>query len=224
MPSPPPRSTCEIVWPSDAQVAHEFGQQREGVAERIEVGDLAADMHVDAGHLDARQLGGMRIDVAGAADRNAELVLGLAGGNLVMGLGVDVGIDAYRDVRDAAFAGGDLRQQIEFGFGFDIDAENAFVDRQRQFARRLAQTGEHDLVRRNAGGARALQLAFRHHIRAGAELGQRLDDGLVGIRLHGVANQRIDIGESAGEHFVVPLQRRGRIAIERRADACRRAY
>ena len=32
-----------------AQRAHELGQQREGIAERIEIGDLAADMHVDAG-------------------------------------------------------------------------------------------------------------------------------------------------------------------------------
>ena len=73
----------------------------------------------------------------------------------------------------------------------------------------------------NAGGARAQQFAFGNDIGAGAELRQRRDDGLVGIRLHGVADQRVDIGERAGKDLVVPLQRRGRIAIERRADAFR---
>ncbi len=85
-----------------AQFAHELGQQREGIAERIEVGDLAADMHVDAGDLDALELGGVGIDFARAADRDAELVLGLAGGDLVMRLGIDVGIDAHRDRRGPA--------------------------------------------------------------------------------------------------------------------------
>ena len=113
----------------------------------------------------------------------------------------------------------DRRQQFELGLRFDIDAENAFVDREREFARGLADAGEHDLVGGHAGRARALELAFRHHVGAGAELGQRRDHRLVGIRLHGVADQRAHVGEGAGEHLVVPLQRRGRIAIERRADA-----
>ena len=52
-------------------------------------------------------------------------------------------------------------------------------------------------------------------------LRQRRDHRLVGIRLHGVADERRHVGEGAGEHLVVPLQRRGRIAIERRADRCR---
>ncbi len=95
------------------------------------------------------------------------------------------------------------------------------IDRERELARGLADAGEHDLVRRNPGGARAQQLAFGDDIGAGAELGQRRDHRLVGIRLHGVADQRIDIGEGAGEHLVVPLDGRARIAIERRADGVR---
>ena len=68
---------------------------------------------------------------------------------------------------------------------------------------------------------RALEFAARHHVGAGAELGQRRDHRLVGIRLHGVADERRHVGEGVGEHAVVPLQRRGRIAIERRADRLR---
>ena len=109
-------------------------------------------------------------------------------------------------------------QQFELGFGFDVDAEDAFVDRERELARGLADAGEHDLLRRNAGRARAPELAFRHHVGAGAELGERLDHRLVGIRLHGVADERVHVGEGAGEYLVVAPQRRGRVAIERGAD------
>ena len=144
-----------------------------------------------------------------------------AGRDLGVGLGVDVGIDPHRDVGGAALAGGDRGQQLELGLGFDVDAEDAGVDRERELARGLADAGEHDFLRRDAGRPRAQEFAFGDHIGAGAELRQGRDHRLVGIGLQRVADQRIDIGEGAGEHLVVPLQRRGRIAVERRADVLR---
>src|ERR1700735_5280769 len=109
-------------------------------------------MHVDAGDSHALQLRGARIDLTGTADRNAELVLGLAGRDLGMGTRIDVGIDANGNWNCAALSGGDRSKKFKLGFGLDVDAENAFVDGQREFARRLADTGEHDLIERNAGG------------------------------------------------------------------------
>ena len=91
-----------MVWPSPRNVAHELGEQREGIVERIEVRDLAADMHVDAGHLAAPATWRPWHRLARAADRNAELVLGPAGGDLVLGLGVDIGIDPHRNIRRRA--------------------------------------------------------------------------------------------------------------------------
>ena len=92
------------------------------------------------------------------------------------------------------------------------------LDRERELVGGLADAGEHDLARRHAGGARAQKFAAGDDVGAGAELGQGRDHRLVGVRLHGVADQRIDIGEGAGEHLIVPLDGRARIAIERRAD------
>ena len=57
---------------------------------------------------------------------------------------------------------------------------------------------------------RALELAERHHVGAGAEPRQRRDHGLVGIRLHGVADQRLHVGERLGEDLVVALS----VAVE----------
>ena len=44
------------------------------------------------------------------------------------------------------------------------------------------------------------------------------DHGLVGIGLDGIADQRVEAGEGLLQHAIVPLQGRGGIAIERRAD------
>ena len=58
-------------------------------------------MHVDAGDRDAGQGRSARVDVPGAADRDAELVFGLAGGDLGVGFCVDVRVHADRDRRAA---------------------------------------------------------------------------------------------------------------------------
>ena len=69
------------------------------------------------------------------------------------------------------------------------------LDGKRELALGLADAGEHDLFRRNAGGARAQQLAFGDHVGAGAEPRQRRDHGLIGIGLHRVTDERVDVGE-----------------------------
>src|SRR5262249_31889593 len=120
------------------QYADKFREQGKGVAERLQVDDLAADMHVDADRAHALELGGARIDFAGAADRNAEFVLGFPGRNLGMRLGIDVRIDADRDIRSAAPGGRDRGKKRKLGFGFDIDAEDALLDREVEFTRDLA--------------------------------------------------------------------------------------
>src|SRR5258708_14448127 len=69
--------------------------------------------------------------------------------------------------------------------------------------------------------ARALELAFRHDVGAGAETGERLDHRLVGIRLHGVADQRLHVGKGVREHVVMPAERGGRVAIKWGRDRLR---
>ncbi len=71
--------------PVGSQRLHELGEQRERVVERLKIGDLRADMHVDAVDAQTRQGAGVRVDVAGARDRHAELVLRLSGRDLGVG-------------------------------------------------------------------------------------------------------------------------------------------
>ena len=82
------------------------------------------------------------------------------------------------------------------------------VDGERKLARGLADPGEHDLLRRDPGGAGAQQFASGDHVGAGAEPAESRDHRLVGIGLERVADRRVDVGKGAGEHPVVPLQGR----------------
>ena len=65
---------------------------------------------------------------------------------------------------------------------------------------------------------RAAQLALRDDVHAGAEAREGLQHRLVGIRLDGVADERLAAGEGLGEDAVMPRQRGGRVAVERRPD------
>ena len=201
-----------------AQRRDQILQQAEGVVEGLQLGDLAADMHVDAGDFNARQSGGMGIDGAGALPGNAELVFLLAGRDLRMRAGIDIRVDAEGDRRAFACLDGALVQHFQFRLGFDVEAVDAGFERGVHLARRLADAGEHDAAGGNAGGQRPAQFAFGNHVDAGAEPGKRLQDRLVRIRLHRIADERIDIGEGGGEYLVMAFQRRGGIAIEGGAD------
>ena len=113
-----------------AQCLHEFGEQPERGFQRHQIGDLAADMHIDAGHANARQLCGASVNRTRPLERHAELVLRLAGRDFRMRAGIDVGIDPNRNPRHPPLLARQSRQQFEFRLGFDVDAED--VCRQRR--------------------------------------------------------------------------------------------
>ncbi len=184
-------------------------------------GDLAADMHVDAGDFYPRQRGGERIDFAGLFPVNAELVVLLAGGDLGVRAGIDVRIDPEGYTGGFPGRNGTLRQGVEFGDQFDIEAQDVRRETGIEFLRLLAYARKHDLLRRHAGLQRPGEFAARNHIGARAQTRERCDNGLVGIGLERIADQRIDIGEGRRKDVVVPLKRGSGIAIEGGADRLR---
>ena len=95
-----------------AQVQRQLAHERKRVAERRQVGDLAADVHVDAGDLEAGQARRFGVKPGRILEGHAELVLGLAGGDLGVRLGVDVRVDAHGDARGMSQA----RRHLAQGF------------------------------------------------------------------------------------------------------------
>ena len=64
---------------------------------------------------------------------------------------------------------------------------------------RLGDAGEDDRLGRGAGGERPAQFALRNHVEPGALGHEGADHRLVGIGLHGVADERVEAGEGLAE-------------------------
>ena len=201
------------------QGLHKLLQQREGIAERGQVGDLAADMHVDARGDDPWQLRGLPVERRRQFERDAELVLGLAGRNLVVGPGVHVGVYAEGDTGGLSHRAGDLAQGAQFRLRLDVKRENARVQRERHLVLGLADARESDAFAGYADGQRAADLALGHDIHACASPRQRRQHAEIRVGLDGIADKRAGSrGEGVGEHIQVPLEGRGGVAVERRSD------
>ena len=138
-----------------------------------------------------------------------------------MGLGVDIRIDAHRNRRD--YPAATARADSSSSSGSDSTLKQWMpAASAKSISRAVLPMPENMILAgRDAGRQRAAQLAFRHHVGAGAELAEQLDDGLVGIGLHGVADQCVEAGERLAEDVEMAGQRGRRIAIERRAHRAR---
>ena len=68
-----------------------------------------------------------------------------------MRAGIDIRVDAHRDPRGASHFHRKLREQVELRLGLDIDAEDVGGERGAQLGLGLADAGEQDLARRDAG-------------------------------------------------------------------------
>lgn len=81
-----PEATTEVqVANADAfagQAVDQPEQALEGVEEGLQLGQLRADVAVDADHLQVVKLGGAGVDRLGLVDGDAELVLFQAGGDI----------------------------------------------------------------------------------------------------------------------------------------------
>ena len=148
--------------------------------------------------IEAGQPRGLRIDLARARQGHAELVLGEAGGNLGVGLGVDVRIDAQRDMGALPVRRRNPEMVSSSGSELDIEAEDALVER-GAISSPVLPTPEKVILPRDAGGARAGEFAARHHVHAGADFGEQGEHRLIGVGLHRIADQRVE-----------PLERRPR--------------
>jgi hypothetical protein len=127
-----------------------------------QVGDLAADV---AGHADRIEIGvvaGVGVEARGLGERDAELVLGLAGGDLGVTAGRDVRIDPEGHLGLHAQFGGDLGDQVQLGLGLDIDLGDAGLQGELDLATGLADAGEDDALAGDAGGQGAAHLALGH--------------------------------------------------------------
>ena len=169
----------------------QVAQLLRGLGHRRRIEQLRADMAGDAADAKVGQRGGTAVERERVGEGDAELVALEAGGDVRVGLRVDVRIDAQRDRRLLAEFAGDRVQVLELGGGFDVEAADAGLQGLAHLGASLADAGEHHLVGTATGGEHARELATRDDVETGAEAREHRQDAQAGVGLDRVADQRL---------------------------------
>ena len=151
---------------------------------------------------------------------NAELVVGGAGGDLGVGAGLDIGIDAEaRPARRRPVATATADRVRASSTDSRLNWQQAAGERLGHFVGGLADARKED----RSGGmpaarARAI-FADRDDVGAQPLARQRRQHRRVGVGLDRIGDQRVvERGQRLAQHARMADQRRGRIDIDRRAD------
>ena len=113
------------------------------------------------------------VDLAGASDRNAELVLRFAGGDFLVGLCVDVGIDADRDRRRHPLATATSDSACNSGSDSTLKHKISLSSANAISPPCLADAREDDALAGHPRCQGPAQFAFGDDVHAGAEFAQR---------------------------------------------------
>jgi hypothetical protein len=71
-----------------------------------------------------------------------------------MGARIDIGVDAHGDGGRGAHGPGDMREALELGFAFDVEALDAGIEALAHLVGGLGDAGEDDPFGRDADGKR----------------------------------------------------------------------
>src|SRR5690606_37009408 len=145
---------------------------------------------LQAAQLQVRAVAGhASVDVGDVFEIDPELVLALAGGDLGVGLGVDVRIDAHGDRRLAAQLAGDLVDVAKFGFGLGIQAVDALFKRIGDLLAGLADAGKGALAGIAPSLDDAVEFAAGNDVETAAQSRDGGEHGEVGVGLDRVTDQ-----------------------------------
>jgi len=161
----------------------------EGGSEGVDGADLGADVDANAGGDEPLRLGRAAVESASGGDVDAELVGGEAGGDVGVGLGEDVGVDAEGEAGGAAEEFGAGGEEIEFGGGFDVEEKDSGFEGGVNLGDLLADTGEDGFGNGRPGDFEdAGEFAAGDDVETGAVLSEELEQGERGVGLDGVAD------------------------------------
>ena len=193
-------------------------------------------MDVEPGEIDPL-VPGVRVEQRDdAVGVDAELVLFLAGGGVLVRVRIDVGVDAHAQPGHHAELARQARDRLELALRLDVEHAHrpaprgigraeprgvvahraeASVERGADLGVALADAGEDDVGHRRAGEPGALHLAARDHVHAGAERAQQAAEVEVGAGLDGVVEARSERRERRGEALVGGADRGRRVDVGR---------
>ena len=199
------------------QVAGERDDGLGGAGQRLERGDLRADVDVDADGRERRPRLHLAEQRRRRLDRHAELVRLEAGRDVRMAPGVDVGVDAQGDPGDDAAVGGEPGQPVQLPGRLDVDGQQAERDGAVEFVEALADAGEDDLGGREPAAQGDLDLPHRVGVGGAAEAAHEARDGKRRIGLERVMDGVRRVAEGVVERPVGPTDDIGVVDVGGRA-------
>ena len=155
------------------------------------------------------------------ADRHAELVAAHPGRDVRMAPGVDVGVHPQRHAGAAALADRLGVDALQLAARFGVDGLEAEGDRPRDLGGALADAGEDDLVREEAGLEGDLDLADRIAVGAGAEALDQAHQAERRVRLEGVVDAVPAAGQGGRQPRVAGADQRRAVDVTGRPDLAR---
>lgn len=111
---------------------------------RLHVSELRADMEMKSGQLYAGELQRLVDDSVEVAQVDAEFILIETGGDIVVRVRIDVGVDTERNFRGKATRRGEFRYDLKFGQRLHVETAYAYAEGIVDFVVRFTDTGKHD--------------------------------------------------------------------------------
>src|SRR5439155_26879700 len=172
--------------------------------ERLDRQNLRADVAGDAPDLEVRRRRGAPVELDGLLFGDAELVNRLSGGNIRVGLGGYIRVDADGDPRglscSATPAGGSepgaTFNQLELARRLDVKHQDACFEARVHLRRSLAHAGEDDAVRIGSHLARPSELTAGHNVKPRARVAEDFENFQIGVRLDRVAEQARNVTQA----------------------------
>ncbi len=126
--------------PIFTELLNERGDAAGGGSEGVGSANLRADVNTDSGGLDPLVLCRAAIDSAGAVNVDAKFVLAQSSGDVGMGFGEDVRIDAQRDAGALLELGCAFGEQVELALTLDVKEQDSEAQGEINFGGRLADS------------------------------------------------------------------------------------
>jgi hypothetical protein len=205
----------------DAVAPPQFRDQRRHLlhrrVERPRLRDLRADVHLHAADAQVFHLRDGGIHLRHAADADAKLVFVFAGRDVLVRVGLDVGVHPDGDRRDLAHLARDFVDELQLRLGLDVEAVNPLLQRVADLLPGLADAREGAFRRVAAGLQHAEKLAAGDDVEPRAPLREQVEHGDVRVCLHGVADEVVQLLQRAVEPREVVADGAGAIDIDGRA-------
>ncbi len=157
-----------------AEVGDEAGDAGQSCGEGIDLADLRANVDTDAGGVKPFGFCCLAVDGAGGFNVDTELVFAEAGGDVGMGFGEDIGINAECEAGALTEGFGTGGEEVELSLRLDVEHEDVGFERGVDLTYLLAYTREDDLLERGLVGlADTLQLSAGDDVEACSLLGEQ---------------------------------------------------